>query len=69
MKKGFENFPKSLEEEKDVLYDLNHLYIEGSTRMSCQIKICKEMEGSVIEIPSSAFAFFEKNFGEDDKFK
>ena len=49
----------------DVLCDLKRLYIQGSTRMSCQVKITKEMEGAVIEIPGSAFAFMEKNFYED----
>ena len=35
VKKGFEKFPEILEDEKDVLYDLDRLYIPDSTRMSC----------------------------------
>ena len=68
VKKNFDKFPESKEDEKDVLYDLDRLYIEGQTRMSCQVYITEDMEGAVIEIPRSAFAFFEKNFG-DDEFK
>ena len=33
--------------------------------MSCQLKVKKEMEGCEIEIPRSAFAFFEK-FNDDN---
>ena len=64
--KGIENFPEIQEDEKDVLYELDRLYIPDCTRMSCQIKIQKSMEGAEIEIPRSAFAFYEKQFGDDD---
>ena len=53
-------------DEQDVLDELGSLYKTGQTRMSCQIKICKEMEGTELEIPRSAFAFFEKLNDKDD---
>ena len=52
-------------DEQDVLDELGRLYREGQTRMACQLYLSKEMEGSLIEIPRSAFAFFEK-FNDDD---
>ncbi|TNV80523.1 hypothetical protein FGO68_gene12945 [Halteria grandinella] len=43
-------------EEEDCFSLLGRVdYIEGVTRMACQIKVSKEMEGAVIEIPDEAF--------------
>ena len=54
------------EDELDVLSDLGKLYRQGSTRMSCQVKVQAEMEGALIEIPRSAFAFFDKMNNKDN---
>ena len=42
-------------EEEDVFDQLGDLYKPGVTRMSCQIKVNKALEGCEIEIPSEAF--------------
>ena len=47
-----------------VYFDINSI-LYSKTRMSCQIKVNKNMEGCEIEIPRNAFAFFEK-FNKDD---
>eukprot|EP00347_Sterkiella_histriomuscorum_P018987 403343402 len=60
----YESVPGPTEDEQDVLDELGPLFKEKQTRMSCQIKVNKEMEGCEIEIPRSAFAFFEK-FNDD----
>jgi len=39
----------------DVHAELGENYRENCTRMSCQIKLKKEMDGMVVEIPRSAF--------------
>ena len=52
---------KPSEEEIDVHCELGDLYRENSTRMSCQIKVRKEMEGMQIEIPRSAFFFMNQD--------
>ena len=59
-KAHYPRFPKVTEDEQDVLDELGALFKAGQTRMSCQIKISKDMEGAEIEIPRSAFAFFER---------
>ncbi len=56
----FDKLPKPTEDELDVLDELGKLNRFKSTRMACQIKIDPNMEGCMIEIPRSAFAFFEK---------
>jgi hypothetical protein len=43
-----------------VLDELFGFYKEGETRMSCQIKVGPELEGSEIEIPRSAFNLFDR---------
>ena len=43
------------------MYELKDKAKKGETRMSCQIKISEEMEGAVIEIPTSAFALFDND--------
>ena len=54
------------EDELDVLDDLGRLYRANQTRMACQVFLSEKMEGSLVEIPRSAFAFFEKfNDGDD----
>ena len=63
---GFEKVEKASEDEEDVLEDLGRLFRPNETRMACQIKLNKEMEGCIIEIPRSAFAFFEKITDQDD---
>ena len=61
VKEKYELFPEITEDEADVLHDLGpKLYKYGSTRMSCQIEINENMENCLIEIPSSAFALFDK---------
>ncbi len=66
---NYEKLPRPSEEEIDVHSELGEIYRERSTRMSCQIKVTKEMEGMSIEIPRSAFFFLNddltsKNPGE-----
>ena len=63
----FKQLPKPLDEEEDVLYELGRLYRENQTRMACQLKLTPEMNDSEIEIPRSAFAFFEKFNDDDDR--
>ena len=57
VKKGYSQFPPIKKDEKNGLYRLKvkRLYFRGSTRMSCYIQITKEIEGTVIELPRSAF--------------
>lgn len=62
----FEQLPPPSEDEQDVLADLGRLKRTQSTRMSCQIKVTEKMEGCLIEIPRSAFAFFDK-FNDKDQ--
>ena len=57
---------KPSEEEIDVHCELGEVYRENSTRMSCQIKIKKEMEGMQIEIPRSAFFLVNEDFDKED---
>ena len=57
---NYAKLSKISEDEADVLADLGRLNRNQSTRMACQIKINEGMEGCLIEIPRSAFAFFEK---------
>ena len=54
------------EEELDVLDDLGKLRRDNQTRMACQLKLTTSMNGCLIEIPRSAFAFFEKFNDRDD---
>ena len=65
-KKHYANLPPVTEDEQDVLDELGKFYKPGQTRMSCQIKVTKEMEGCEIEIPRNAFAFFEQLSNKDD---
>jgi 2Fe-2S ferredoxin len=58
---------KPSEEELDVHCELGEVYRENCTRMSCQIKIKKELDGMTIEIPRSAF--FLLNDEHDNKNK
>eukprot|EP01017_Pseudomicrothorax_dubius_P019225 TRINITY_DN21153_c0_g1_i2.p1 TRINITY_DN21153_c0_g1~~TRINITY_DN21153_c0_g1_i2.p1 ORF type:complete len:106 (-),score=14.15 TRINITY_DN21153_c0_g1_i2:112-429(-) len=51
VKTKYENLPSPSEEEKDVLSGLKD-YVDGQTRMSCQIKIVPELEGMVVQIPN-----------------
>ena len=62
----YKDLDKPAEEEADVLADLGKLSRSNSTRMACQIKVDERMEGCLIEIPRSAFAFFDK-FKDEDK--
>ncbi len=57
---------KPSEEEMDVHCELGEVYRENSTRMSCQIKIKKEMEGMQIEIPRSAFFLVNDDIEKED---
>ena len=63
---NFEKLPEPLDEEEDVLVELGRLRRENSTRMACQLKLTTEMDGSMLEIPRSAFAFFEKFKDDED---
>jgi hypothetical protein len=42
-------------EEEDVFMQLGKDYNKGITRMACQVKITKTMEGVLIEIPREAY--------------
>ena len=67
-KKNYSQLPPITEDEQDVLDELgSNLCKRGETRMSCQLKVTKELEGCEIEIPRSAFAFFEKMTNDDNK--
>jgi 2Fe-2S ferredoxin len=46
----FERLPEASEEETDVLYGLAE-YKDKCTRMACQIKITKELDGMVVRVP------------------
>ncbi|CAI2361118.1 unnamed protein product [Moneuplotes crassus] len=59
VEEGYNNLPKPTEEETDILYDLGRHYKDNITRMSCQLKISKALEGAHIFVPRSAFAVFE----------
>ena len=61
----FDKLPEPLDEEEDVLCELGRLRRQNSTRMACQLKLTGDMNGCLVEIPRSAFAFFEK-FNDDD---
>ena len=53
---GYDKLPPAREEEEDVFVELgDSLYKEGVTRMSCQVKVSKRLEGAVIEVPREAF--------------
>ena len=47
------------ESEKDVHCELGEIYRENSTRMSCQILCDSKIDGMEVEIPRSAFFFFQ----------
>ncbi len=67
-KKNFAQLQPISEDEQDVLDELGStLNKKGETRMSCQLRITKELEGAEIEIPRSAFALFEKLTNDDNK--
>jgi ferredoxin len=58
----YEKLDKISEDEGDVLSSLNdNIFRENSTRMSCQIKCKKEIEGMEIEIPRSDFIMFQQD--------
>jgi ferredoxin len=52
---GYDRLPAPLAKEEDAFDILGSLYLKsyrkGSTRMACQIKVTKELEGALIEIP------------------
>ena len=50
----------------DVLIELGKKCRDDQTRMSCQIKITEDLQDAHIEIPTSAFAFFEGNDNDED---
>lgn len=52
---GYEKLPEPLVEEEDVFDQLAGLYRKGSTRMACQVKVTKQLEGALIEIPREAW--------------
>lgn len=54
--KGYDKLLDPTVDEEDVFDQLGKDYKAGQTRMSCQIKVTKHMEGSEIEIPKEAFA-------------
>ncbi|TNV75354.1 hypothetical protein FGO68_gene761 [Halteria grandinella] len=59
-KSCYPKLAKITEDEQDVLDELGALLKPGQTRMSCQLKVSKEMEGCEIEIPRTAFGLYEK---------
>ena len=53
---GYDKLPPHQEDEEDVFVELgDSLYKEGITRMSCQVKVSKRLEGALIEVPREAF--------------
>lgn len=64
IKTKYDKLNKISEDEEDVLSSLEN-YRENSTRMSCQIKCEKDIDGMEIEIPRSDFVMFQN----DDKDK
>lgn len=59
IKTKYDVLEKPSEAEKDVHCELGDVYKENCTRMSCQIFCNPKMEGMEIEIPRSAFFFFQ----------
>ena len=52
---GYGSLPPPLVEEEDVFDQLGKDYKSGATRMACQVKVSRALDGSVIEIPREAF--------------
>ena len=62
IKTKYDKLVKISEDEGDVLSSLNdNIFRENSTRMSCQIKCKKELDGMEIEIPRSDFIMFQQD--------
>ena len=48
---GYNKLDEPSVDEEDIFVQLGpHLYKEGVTRMSCQIKVNKRLEGALIEV-------------------
>ena len=55
-KKVFESLPEACEEEEDLLdlaYGLTH-----TSRLGCQVKVTREMEGMTVKLPSATRNFY-----------
>ena len=53
---GYDRLIQPGESEEDIFVVLgDKLYKEGVTRMSCQVKVDKRLEGALIEVPREAF--------------
>jgi hypothetical protein len=58
--KHYDMLDKPSVEEQDVHCELGDLYKENCTRMSCQIFLNKSLNGMEVQIPRSAFFFFNQ---------
>ena len=53
---GYDKLEDPKVDEEDIFIELGPKhYKEGLTRMSCQIKVSKRLEGALIEVPREAF--------------
>ena len=54
--KGYDKIVPPSESEEDVFSMMDpSLYQEGLTRMACQVRVNKNLEGAEIEVPREAF--------------
>ena len=53
---GYDKLIPPAEEEEDVFHSMDKsLYHENETRMACQIRVTKTLEGAEIIVPREAF--------------
>jgi len=67
IKTKYDLLEKPSDPEIDVHCELGDVYRENSTRMSCQIFCNNKLDGIEIEIPRSAFFFFQDNNDDENK--
>ncbi len=49
--KGYDRLPLPSEEEKDVFDQMGSEYRPDCTRMACELKVTKQLEGAELEVP------------------